>query len=160
MLLQELFTQPLPYHITRSDKYDVMARFYDPDGNQYDMLLSKAIQLKPSDPNSWGMEFSTNVDEKPVVDLIGGRKSIPIMSTIVDFVKQFLKSRDDVDEIHFVSTANEPSRVKLYDRLAKQLAKYLGWKYLHVPFGGDHYFIISSPGVDQSRWKNPRDVHY
>ena len=77
------------------------------------------------------------------------------MSTVVAFVKQFLNSKKDIEEITFLATASEPSRIRLYGRLANQLAKRLGWKYSHHLCGGEYYFIISKPDVDQSRWECP-----
>lgn len=154
MLLQELFTRPLQYEIIYSDDYAVRAQFRDPDGNLYHVSAYKNTKELPDDPDSWDIEFSTIENNKTTDKLIGGRKSIPIMSTIVDFVKDFVQNRNDIDEITFISRSKEHSRFRLYDRLAKMLAKQLGWNYLHVNYG-DHNFIISKPEVDQSRWEIP-----
>lgn len=77
-----------------------------------------------SEPSPFNSE---EVDYLPVHDITGSGNEFKIFSTVIKIIKIFLNElkRDGVElqRIVFSSATNEPSRVKLYERLLKTLAK-------------------------------------
>jgi hypothetical protein len=98
------------------------ARAQLPDGR---VLL---VNFRPNDPESsdwtnqpWGIEFSVGDD----FELTGGGEVSTIFSTVIEAIKYFMKAFHNIPALYF--TAEEQSRAKMYDTLAKRVSKQLGW---------------------------------
>jgi len=66
------------------------------------------------------LEFSVNDD----FDITGGGHVSTIFATVIEMVKYFSTGMG-AKSLYF--TAEEPSRAKMYDTLAKRISKQLGW---------------------------------
>lgn len=152
MLLNELFSTILPYEVTENTRSAYTAVFDDPNGNQYVFAAEKSASSE--DHETWTFEFATdNVDGQSKTDrMIGGRKSIPIISTVIELVRNVVEKKQP-DEVYFTARGTEKSRISLYRRLAQQLAEQLGWKVHELPASMETFFVVSKPEVDQSRWQ-------
>jgi len=116
------------------------------------------INFRPDDPEAsdwskqpWGIEFSVGGD----FELTGGGAVSTIFATVISAVKHFAEAFHNIPALYF--TAEEPSRAKMYDTLAKRVSKQLGWhvvpydemikdpKYQTPLTYGDYLFAIE-PG--------------
>lgn len=73
------------------------------------------------DEDPIAIEFNVN-DQ---FNITGGGNVSAIFSTVIEAVKQYAQNNPDCDSLYF--TAEEQSRAKMYDTLAKRVAKQLGW---------------------------------
>lgn len=71
------------------------------------------------------MAIVTFEDAAHGVDLTNDGDAFRIFSTVAAVVKQFVTTRPDIQELVFSAAKDSPSRIKLYDRFAKSLPKYI-----------------------------------
>jgi hypothetical protein len=108
----------------------------------------------------YAIEFS--VDES--FEMTGGGDVSSIFATVVEAVKQFVQHKgSDLTGLFF--TAEQQSRAKMYDTLAKRVAKQVGWhiipydnmvadeKYRTALSYGDFLFAIE-PGETPEEWQD------
>jgi hypothetical protein len=119
--------------------------------------------LGDDDPIS--IEFSVN-DQ---FDMTGGGNVSPIFATVIEAVKQFTQNNSDCSAIYF--TAHEQSRARMYDTLAKRVARQLGWhvvpyddmvadeKYQTALSYGDFTFAIEKGPAPKSRQDAQKPQH-
>lgn len=84
-------------------------------------------------PQIWDITFSVS----PITgrgdgwgeedDITGTGNAIAVFSTVIDIIQETVKSHN-IQNLYF--TAHEPSRIKLYDRMAKHFESK-GWRYLN-----------------------------
>jgi hypothetical protein len=118
--------------------------------------------------NLWAIEFNINND----YEMTGGGNVSVIFATVIEAVKQFIK-KERMDEFGgaFFFTAEEKSRAKMYDTLAKRVAKQVGWhvvpydemiadpKYKTPLSYGDYLFAIEPGPAPEHRAAAQKPQH-
>lgn len=120
MLLSEVFNMPYPWKVTEQDVDYFQAEFDVKEDN-----VKYAVDISESNLNvhEWNVEFSRIEmgNPHPEFDTTGTGDQQRIFATVIDIVKAFMKL-PDIDPVHMLYfTAKEPSRMKLYQRLARTL---------------------------------------
>jgi hypothetical protein len=93
----------------------------------------------------FGLEIGGDEDSYREDIFNTGGQHIKVFASVIDIVRDFVK-RKQPDILFF--TAEEPSRVKLYNRLAKQLAKMMGGKVVKDSYRGTAYVVYSAKGLE------------
>lgn len=127
-------SKPLPYHWTvnprnsRGDGGFWDARFSIPGGSKDDVgTVTVNLYAVPNEPDERAVEVafdfggSFNVTGKQTTG-----KASRIFSTAIKITEDFVTlSPWDISSIFFTANSSEPSRVKMYDTMARLLAKRL-----------------------------------
>lgn len=106
---------------------------YDPRFNEYKSFDKKV------DP--WEIVFTYNTsDGKQHEGIVGTGDAIKVFATIIDIIRSFIQKEHPKG---FVFAGKEKSRHKLYDRLAKMLAREIGGKVLTSmkPYGKEYLIV-------------------
>jgi len=111
MLLIEVFSDPIEW---KEDT--VSAKLYTAEFSVYD-LNYKFVAERSVLEGTWYINFSNTLSK---YELSNTGKSFSVFATILDIFRKFMKTKNP-DTIIF--QAKEPSRIKLYDRMAKQLER-------------------------------------
>lgn len=152
MKLLELFQTTLPLTVIRDSATMFMASFNDPDGNEYRFEISQIMKIDEAHPDLWKVEFSTVAGEKRTDRLIGGRKSLPILSTIINAIQDQV-AKKNIPNVYFEARTQEPSRVSLYRRIAQTFAKKNGWHYDETNVASGYYlFTVSREPLPKDFW--------
>lgn len=115
--------------------------------------------------NTYAIEFNINNEYAMTGE---GNVSV-IFATVIEAVKQFLQKEKTAKAIFF--TAEEKSRAKMYDTLAKRVAKQVGWHV--VPYEdmvadpkfktplsyGDYLFALEPGAAPEQRQAAQRPQH-
>lgn len=112
--LSELFdpNKALPYKWEHAHR----ARAALPDGR------ALIVNFLPQENKMFAIEFSVGDD----FEMTGGGEVSTIFATVIAVVKQFIQFESrHLTALYF--TAEEQSRAKMYDTLAKRVAKQVGW---------------------------------
>ena len=116
--VNELFNpnKALPYKWENAQR----ARAALPDGR------ALIVNIRPSSETEWSkhpysIEFSVGDD----FEMTGGGEVSTIFATVIEIVKAFIQKQRTLVALYF--TAEEQSRAKMYDTLAKRVAKQVGW---------------------------------
>jgi len=119
-ILAELFDPKKSLPLKWTDLTTATSRL--PDGRNV------RIHFRPADPKNpdwtnqpWAIEFSVGDD----FEMTGGGEVSTIFATVIAAVAHFAKSFHNIQGVYF--TAEEQSRAKMYDTLAKRVSKQLGW---------------------------------
>ena len=111
------------------------------------------------------IEFSVN-DQ---YDITGGGNVSAIFATVIESVKQFVQKNPMVKSVYF--TAGEQSRAKMYDTLAKRVARQIGWhvvpyddmvtdeKYKTALSYGDFTFALEKGAAPEHRQAAQKPQH-
>lgn len=110
--LDELLNQPAEWEWKRQDPREWVAKFTIDDVNYF-------VYLDGRDDDDVSITFTGNGSEQ----ITGTGNSFTVFATVKDIISSFLKSRDP-ESLSF--SAEEPSRAKLYSKLAKMIAKDFG----------------------------------
>lgn len=111
--ITEAMNRPQPWKWTIDEDEDMVAEFHIPDGRQFQVVFNAHVGNK----NFWEMSFQTS--DRIQVNA-GGQ--FDVFSTIIDVLKDFLELREP-RYIYFTSDARDKSRVLLYTRFAKNVAR-------------------------------------
>ena len=129
----------VPIKIAANNAFTWQATF-EVDGEKYQFV---ADLDDTDDEGSWGVTFwdmsisgtftrgSTRITGKM------GTKALPVFSGVASAFKKFIKQRKPDN---FFFSAEEPSRVKLYNRLAKMLAQKFNYKLDSEKQDGDSFY--------------------
>lgn len=112
--IDELLNKPLEWEWTRHRDHGSIATFHT-DKDRFDVALSKGD----------GYMDVMFISKNHGLDISGDGQSFQIFATVAAILKDFISSNPP-QPIRF--SAKEPSRAKLYQRLAQMMAKELGWK--------------------------------
>lgn len=114
----EVFNKVLPWEWDDSETSDHhMTAYFQVDDADYN------VEFESSMENQWGFDFGRSVGKNaPVSTITGTGKQYAVFSTVVDIVKDFIRQIDP-DQLVFSAARDEPSRVKLYDRMVKMFPK-------------------------------------
>lgn len=114
MLLMEVFDKPFEWERMESGGTSYVAEF-DTGEIRYE-LEAHETGGDADESDYYTMEFTAHFDNHSSQDITNTGKSLQVFATVTVIVRDFIK-RNKPNVILF--TAKEPSRVKLYDRLAK-----------------------------------------
>ncbi|CAB4241807.1 hypothetical protein UFOVP71_345 [uncultured Caudovirales phage] len=115
--------------------------------------------------NPYGIEFHVNHE----FDITGGGNVAAIFATVIKAVREFIQHKSDCYSLYF--TAKEQSRAKMYDTLAKRVAKQLGWhvvpyddmiadeKYDYAKESGNFVFAIEKGAAPENRQDAQKPQH-
>lgn len=138
--ITELFSAPLEYQWGDKKGLNWWGSFLVPGSKPADKPLKVVLIFIPK-PNS----SPTIVDVTFSVDfrheLTGGGHALEIFSTIGKMFDEYLTNVSP-EVLRFSADGKEPSRVKLYNRLATGLAKKYGYTLETKPINGDIYFHL------------------
>jgi hypothetical protein len=130
------------------------------------------VNFRPVDPKNsdysnqpWSIEFSVN-DE---FEITGGGGVNTIFATVIEVIKHFAEAFHNIPALYF--TAEERSRARMYDTLAKRVAQQIGWhvvpydemmqdpKYQTPLSYGDFMFAIEPGTAPEHRQDAQRPQH-
>lgn len=114
MLLNEVLDNPLKWERTQSGGTSYIADFDIGDIN-YE-LEAHETDGGIDDPDYYTIEFTANIGNKATQEITKTGNSLQVFATITAMIKEFIKLNNPAA---ILFTAKEPSRAKLYDRLAK-----------------------------------------
>lgn len=165
MLLNELFKQPSgkrTWKRVRTSSREMMYKFpmvVNGKDSKYEVMFDadltvgevKRLGIKDWKKHSiWQITFGLEIDNDPddyheeIFDT--GGQQIKVFASVIDIVRDFVK-RKQPDILFF--TAKEPSRIKLYNRLATRLAKMMDGKVVKDRvYGRDMYIVYSAAGLE------------
>ncbi len=129
--LNEAFDKPYKWEVSDLNKYQDTYGFLSDNGKYYVVSI-----VKGEDHNL--LTFETEQGE---MAMTGKGDAFKVFATVLDIVKKnkHIKSRP----LEFEAAKSEPSRVRLYHRMAKQLQKVLGFDTLKIDKSGvDVTFIL------------------
>ena len=108
------------------------------DGDKYVMFFKDKTQKLPNGKTLQGIEFGFEKNGSTIVSK--SKEPFRIFATVLDFIKTNIKGKDYLE---FSADNDEPSKKKLYKRLAGALKKELKWKYLESDedFGVTYYSL-------------------
>lgn len=138
MILTELFDTTAPFQLTKdgtgyftiNDK-NYMADFY-PSGPPHCVEVSFSLQA--------GEHPSGN--PKYVSGVEGTGDEFLVFGTMIAMIKKYI-SMNRVHKLTFTSKSSEPSRMKLYDRMARTLAPT--WKLTTKIAVGEKFYTLTNP---------------
>lgn len=146
-ILEKIFKSPLPYNISiQSDsviaKWEVPATDKTP-AVQYRFEAEKAegslqfFQMADFDVGkSWDIGFEASSLRRNSFGITGTGSAFRIFATVLEIMKEFISSKNP-KMFHF--SAEESSRVKLYDKFAKQIKKLANYHF--TKFQGNYLIL-------------------
>lgn len=142
-LLTELLSSPLPYRWSAREQNIWLANFTTPGGQSYQVRFRRYDDPDDGmDPTVWHLVFS-NTD--PAVhsqwkqfDILGTGDSIAVFATVLAVLRDFAQR---VRPEHMKFTAEEPSRIKLYDRFVRMVQQGAVPGYTATKHGRGEYLI-------------------
>jgi hypothetical protein len=144
-ILLELFKQTVPWEIHNESAFSAEAEFTI-DGLKYEVLLDggshNLVQLENpyEELDVWEISFvvsgtiarNNGADDERFTgtsDITGTGNALLVFSTVIEIINHFISTRNGLDSISFSAHQNEPTRIKLYNRMAQYYAKK-GWRYI------------------------------
>jgi hypothetical protein len=123
-IVTELFDPKLAMPLQWEVSPGVVYAYGQVKTNRGDVVID--ITFAEMDKGVWNIEFMVGGSS----EITGGGGANQVFATVIAGVKKFLTK---VPNVHtFTFTAEEPSRAKMYNTLAKRVAHDLGWHV--VPF--------------------------
>jgi hypothetical protein len=89
---------------------------------------------------SWEIIFSRDEDNE--VGITNTGDSVRIFSTVAKIVEEFIKERQP-EKIQFSSKTKEPTRIKLYNMLAKKLADKYGYDVKNETEYDEYWYYLT-----------------
>lgn len=118
--LNELFNKPVSY-IEKNNDF-----VFNIDDVEYTVVIDIDDEDESIIQVSFYIKDKTQGFDKTSISFSGGNE-IKVFSTVLQIIKDYLKNDKSITGIAFTSDIKEPSRVKLYDRMVKSVAKPLGY---------------------------------
>jgi hypothetical protein len=119
-LINELFDTDVPIKIEKESK-DVCSYYFDIEDIPYNFLA-----LKNAVGEKWSVAFFQATDKIGTSDITGVGNAPQVFSAVKKCFEKFTKkSKPQM----FMFSAKEPSRKKLYDRMAKLVPKFIPYKF-------------------------------
>jgi hypothetical protein len=92
------------------------------------------------DDHSWAVSFTEGPDANIGITGISQGKAKKVFSAVATSFDKFIKTKKPKS---FIFSAEETSRIKLYNRLAKMITKKYGYKFrTEDDFGNNEYIFI------------------
>lgn len=134
--LFELADKPYPFQIVQHGATNSTYGFETDNGSEYLIHVHPMSSGKGFQNDLLNVSFALLQDGETIDTQTGaaGADALRIFSSVVAAVKNSLAERTraglDIKYIRFAGSSEEPGRVKLYQRFAKNIGRYLpGWEY-------------------------------
>lgn len=134
--LFELADKPYPFQIVQHGATNSTYGFETDNGSEYLIHIHPMSSGKGFQNDLLNVSFALLQDGETIDTQTGdaGTDALRIFSSVVAAVKNSLAERTraglDIKYIRFAGSSEEPGRVKLYKRFAKNINRYLpGWEY-------------------------------
>ena len=144
MILNEIFDRPQKFFL--SNPYAPHFRIND---REYVVQFQLEEKLKGAVMVSFGLVDDEEPPETPdTIPLKFGMTStgdeVKVMSTVLAIIRNFMQRNPDIKIMRFTATHKEPSRMRLYDRMVKNLSQ--GWIYgvMDTEAGNRVYTLVKS----------------
>lgn len=127
MLLLELFDKVLPWKWTEQGDTEATAEFTTPNGQRIRVYLysySAPTAEYPNDPETMELEFNnsgTTGSRMGTSKITDSGEQFLIFATVIDVAKSYMNEHPTTT-IDFSADIDEPSRVKLYDKMMQKMA--------------------------------------
>lgn len=86
-------------------------------------VVDPEIKSKIQSNTIWDIQFAKMKDGSPTAQITGSGSELKVFGAVLEVIRDFNK-RNSVDVFTFAAAQNEPSRVKLYDRMYKYAMKW------------------------------------
>jgi hypothetical protein len=150
-VVNEVFDQPLPFTLNDNDNEYVSYIFKTRDGIKSKVLFVMLEGFDEDEDDIWELAFE--VGERMDKSGERGQDAYSIFATVVAIVKEFIRTHPQVERICFQASTNEPSRKKLYDRMAGMMPR-LGFKLETSDEGMGHkyyeFYKVGSQNVNEN----------
>lgn len=130
-LLNEVFNKPGAYEITKSSENLFKAKFLVKDNNY-------EVTAENHDDEGWLFEFTLDGE----AELTGTGNEFEVFATVKEVFTVFIKKMKP-EKFTFGASEDEPSRVKLYKRMAKQIASKFNYDLSERREGSEFMFEFS-----------------
>jgi len=137
MLVLELFDSAVPFNLEHVE-VNVLRATFSVNGKQYKVHIYTDDEMGMED---WIIEFSL----KRQITITGTGDELAVFSTIQEIIYKFIARREP-ESFSFSSTDHEPSRVRLYTRMAKKIAAKF-----------EYALNIENDGVDETHFNFSND---
>jgi hypothetical protein len=145
-ILNESLKSPYPYEIITKNAAHFIAEWDIPGTGKTPSLeyrfqaMKTSLEFDTGIGSSWDVEFIADVPARYGTDILGTGNAFRTFATVSAIMKDFLKA---INPNVFYFSAEEPSRVRLYDRFAKQIKKITGYKFAKLLGEDDVLYILS-----------------
>jgi hypothetical protein len=138
MNLYELFDRTLPYEWSVDAPEEKHANFSLEDGTQYTVRFYYQDYTVETWEVYFRLESMPNREVGTGIGTMNSGSELLVFSTVRKIIKEFLQNVDPYDW-HFASKELESSRVKLYDRFAREV-QAMGYDMEIVRKHGEKYY--------------------
>lgn len=124
-ILNEVTDSPYRFMLAKKTNRGNQYIFMNPAGTRFLVDISKE---QISDGRYKAEIGFADVSQKnePIIDPTGKGDAIKVFSTVGAVTKDFIKnSKDQVDELIFKGKTKDPTRIKLYDMIARNINRFL-----------------------------------
>jgi Putative amidoligase enzyme len=134
--ITETLNQPYDWYETESDDTGVYYEFKVPG-----QVKPYAVAFLAKGQGRYAITFmSFDEDDRPQYDVTGSGDAFRIFATVTEILQQFVH---EYNPSMITFSAKKPSRIKLYDRLAKVLLPKLGFEQQQTIGGRGTYAFVS-----------------
>ena len=134
--LAELADKPYAFQYSQHGSSKSVFGFETDSGAEYVIHIHPISSGQAFQNDTLDVSFALLQDGEAIDTQTGtaGRDALRVFGTVMNAVKDSLAKRTssglDINYIQFVGSNEEPGRIKLYQRMAQNIGKYLpGWEY-------------------------------
>ena len=133
MLIFELFNKTVKWEYETNISDEVNASFVIGE-NLYIVSMTEQEDLELFDPdetfdNFWHVDFEVDSAGQGLThSATGTGNAFTVFSTVLNIINIAIKEHN-ITSLYFTASRDEPSRIKLYNSMAKQFMKK-GWRYI------------------------------
>lgn len=148
-LLTEVTDQPYRYMLAKRTDAGNQYIFMTEAGTK--MVVAISTEQLSDGTTRIEVGFGEQTPEGMTLAVTGKGDAFRIFATVAAITKEFLRTtKRDVSQLIFQGKATDPSRIKLYDRIARSLGKFLpGWTFKGEGTSGHHkvYMFDREPAL-------------
>jgi len=127
-IVTELANQPYPYKIDIGSREETNAIFKTANGQEYVVSIGTSTG---EDEDDAGVEFFANQGLYGASHVTNAGDAFKVFATVAKILKTYLNKYKTVRSFTFNSDMSEPSRVKLYNTMARMMPKFItNFKYV------------------------------
>ena len=135
-ILLELFDKTVEWEILHDTRKELLVHFIIGELTYEVNIDSKwTADIELYEPHevfrdAWEIHFAVSDHENYFSDeqITGTGNAIVVFTTVLEIVSHAIDSKN-IQTLSFTATSDEPSRVKLYDRMVKKMISN-GWRYI------------------------------
>lgn len=150
MILNELFDSAVPFQLTTDG-----TGYFRIDGRTYEVSFDPLINERGAVEVSFSMRQGVTASGMPgyVHSATGTGDELQVFSTVINVIREYMR-RSPTRKIVFAAKTSEPSRVRLYDRMARTLSP--GWHVSTSMLGKEKMYTLTDPN-EHARSPSPSD---